>query len=61
VAASLGGRKGIVRIKPDRTAEFVLAGPQIVGLAFTPSRSMMVATTSMLYRVDIDIQGKPLP
>jgi sugar lactone lactonase YvrE len=60
VAASLGGRKGIVRITPDRAAELVLAGPQIVGLAFTPSRSMMVTTTSMLYRVDVDIQGKPL-
>ena len=61
VAASMGGRKGIVRITPDREAELFLAGPQIVGLAFTPSRSMMVTTTSMLYRVEVDIQGKPLP
>ncbi|MFB3778917.1 MAG: IPT/TIG domain-containing protein [Bryobacteraceae bacterium] len=61
VAASIGGRKGIVRIGQDRSAELFLSGPQIVGLAFTPSRSMIVATTSMLYRVDVGIQGKPLP
>jgi len=61
VAASVGGRKGVVRIGPDRAAELFLAGPHIVGLAFTPSRSMVVATTNMLYRVDVDIQGKPLP
>ena len=61
VAASLGGRKGIVRIGPDRDAELFLSGPQVVGLAFTPSRSLIVATTSTLYRVDVGIQGKPLP
>ncbi len=61
VAASLGGRKGVVRIGPDRSAELFLAGPHIIGLAFTPSRSMIVATTNMLYRVDVGIQGKPLP
>ncbi|MCC7173737.1 MAG: gluconolaconase [Bryobacterales bacterium] len=61
VAASLAGRKGIVRITPDCTAELFLSGPNIVGLAFTPSRSMIVATTSTLYRVDVGIQGKPLP
>ena len=61
VAASLGGRKGIVRIGPDRAAELFLSGPGIVGLAFTPSRSVMVATTSALFRVDAGIAGRPLP
>jgi sugar lactone lactonase YvrE len=60
-AASMGGRKGIVRIGPDRVAELFLSGPNIVGLAFGPSRSMIVATTNMLYRLDVGIQGKPLP
>ncbi len=60
-AASLGGRKGVVRIGPDRQAELFLSGPNIVGLAFTPSRSMIAATTSALYRLDVDIAGKPLP
>ena len=61
VAASLRGSKGVVRIDPDGNAELFLSGPNIVGLAFTPARSMVVATNSALYRVDADIQGKPLP
>lgn len=61
VAASIGGRKGVVRIDPDRRADLFLSGPNIVGLSFTPGRSMIVATNSALYRVDVGIQGKPLP
>lgn len=60
VAASMGGRKGVVRIGADRQAELFLSGPGIVGLAFTPSRSMIVATTNALYRVDVGIKGRPL-
>lgn len=60
VAASLGGRKGVVRIDPDRKAELFLSGPNIVGLAFTPSRALIVATNSALYRVDVGIKGRPL-
>lgn len=61
VAASLGGRRGVVRITEDRQAELFLSGPNIVGLAFTPSRSLVVATNSALFRVDAGIKGKPLP
>jgi sugar lactone lactonase YvrE len=57
VAASLGGRRGVVRIDQERQAELFLSGPGIVGVAFTPSRSMVVSTTNALYRVDVDIPG----
>ncbi len=57
VAASLGGRKGVVRISPEGSAELFLSGPGVVGLAFTPSRAMILATTSALYRVDAGIRG----
>ncbi len=57
VAASLSGRKGVVRIDPDRSAELFLSGPGIVGLAFTPSRAMVVATTNAIYRADVGIKG----
>ena len=57
VAASLGGRKGVVRITPERKAELFLSGPNIVGVAFAPSRAMIVATNSSVYRVDVDIKG----
>jgi sugar lactone lactonase YvrE len=60
VAASLSGRKGIVRIDPDRRAELFLSGPGIVGLAFTPSRAMVVVTTNAIYRVDVGIKRRPL-
>jgi hypothetical protein len=60
VAASLSGRKGVVRITPDRHAELFLSGPGVVGLAFTPSRAMVVTTTNAIYRVDVGIKGRPL-
>jgi sugar lactone lactonase YvrE len=60
VAASLMGRRGVVRIDGERHAELFLSGPNIVGLAFTPSRSMVVATTNALFRVDVNVAGKPL-
>jgi sugar lactone lactonase YvrE len=60
VASSLSGRKGVVRITPDRHAELFLSGPGVVGLAFTPSRAMVVTTTNAIYRVDVGIKGRPL-
>jgi sugar lactone lactonase YvrE len=60
IAASIAGRKGVVRITQERRADLFLSGPGIVGLAFTPSRAMVVATTNALYRVDVGIKGRPL-
>jgi sugar lactone lactonase YvrE len=60
VAASLGGRRGVVRISQDKKAELFLSGPGIVGLAFTPSRALAITTTNALYRVDVGIKGRPL-
>jgi sugar lactone lactonase YvrE len=60
IAASLGGRRGVVRIGQDRKAELFLSGPGIVGLAFTPSRALAVTTTNAVYRVDVGIKGRPL-
>lgn len=60
IAASLAGRRGVVRITPDQHAELFLSGPGIVGLAFSPSKAMAIATTNALYRVDVGIKGRPL-
>ena len=57
VAASISGRRGVVRITPDKRADLFLSGPGIVGLSFTPSRAMVVATTNAIYRVDAGIKG----
>ena len=48
VAASLAGRRGIIRIAPDRNPEQFLSGPGIVGLAFTPSGSIVFTTQKAL-------------
>jgi sugar lactone lactonase YvrE len=56
-AASWMGHKGVVRIRPDKSVEHFLSGPGIVGLAFSPSRAMIVATTNALYRVDVGVKG----
>ena len=60
-SASLEGRRGIVRITPEAKAELFLSGPAIVGLAFTPSRAMILATNNSLFRVDVGIEGRRLP
>ena len=60
VAASLGGRKGIIRLDQNRAPELFVSGPGIVGLAFTPSRSLLVAAGNALYRLDVGIKGRPI-
>ncbi|HEY1754008.1 MAG TPA: IPT/TIG domain-containing protein [Bryobacteraceae bacterium] len=69
VAASIAGRRGIVRISPEADAELFLSGPSIVGMAFTPSKSLLVATNETwpsrgpdgsLYRVNLGIEGRPI-
>lgn len=57
VAASLGGRRGVVRIDANRQAELFLSGSGIVGLCFTPSRAALVATAGGLFRVNVGVQG----
>src|ERR1051325_6207818 len=50
VAASLRGRRGVVRISPDGTnAALVVAGMNLVGLAFGPAAEIVVATNEAVY------------
>jgi hypothetical protein len=60
VAASLGGRRGVVRLTPDLKAELVISGSGIVGLAFTAHRSLILATNNSLLELFLDIEGMPL-
>jgi hypothetical protein len=58
VAASLRGRRGIVRISADgKAAELLVAGMNIVGLAFTRDGEMIVATNEAVYSLAIGIRG----
>jgi sugar lactone lactonase YvrE len=58
VAASLRGRRGIVRISPDaEQADIVVAGMNLVGLAFSPKGEMVVATNEAVYSLPLGIHG----
>ena len=58
VAAALRGRRGVVRISPDGTnAEVVLAGMNLVGLAFSPNGDLAIATIDSVYSVPVQIEG----
>jgi DNA-binding beta-propeller fold protein YncE len=49
VAASWRGRRGIVRISPDKQASLVIGGSNLVGLAFDASRALILATNSAAF------------
>jgi sugar lactone lactonase YvrE len=58
VAASLRGRRGIVRISPDGLdAGIVVAGMNLVGLAFGANGEMVVATNEAVYSLPLGIHG----
>jgi len=58
VVASLRGRRGIVRISPDgNDARIVVAGMNLVGLAFSPKGELVVATNESVYSLPLGIYG----
>lgn len=58
VAASLGGRRGVVKISPDgQSAELLVAGMNVVGLAFSRQGDMIVATNDSVYSLSLGIDG----
>ncbi|HVS82266.1 MAG TPA: hypothetical protein VHE60_11095 [Pyrinomonadaceae bacterium] len=58
VVASLRGRRGIVRISRDGSkAEIVVAGMNLVGLAFSANGEMVVATNDSVYSLPLGIHG----
>jgi hypothetical protein len=59
VAASHGGRRGIIRITPQGHAELVLSGSGLVGMALLPTGRGMLVTSGALYSVDWDVRGLP--
>ena len=57
VAASLEGRRGVVRISQSGEASMAIAGSGIVGLAFVPGGNVMVATATSVYDVALGVEG----
>jgi hypothetical protein len=57
LAACLHGRRGIVRVTPQGEASLVLAGANLVGLAFSPLGTAILATSEAVYDVDLGVEG----
>jgi sugar lactone lactonase YvrE len=57
VAACLHGRRGIVRVGGDESASLVLAGNNLVGIAFSPLGTAVLATNQAVYDVDLGVEG----
>lgn len=60
VAASLAGTRGIVKIAPDGQAKLEVAGQGLVGLAFAPGKSVILATSNAVHHLSWGIQGASL-
>lgn len=57
VAATLGGRRGIIRISQSGEASLAAAGSGIVGLAFVPGGNALIATATSIYEVALGVEG----
>ena len=61
VAASLAGKRGIVKITPHGKASLEVSGQGLVGLAFAPGKSAILATNSAVHHISWNLQGMALP
>ncbi len=57
VAACLRGRRGIVRVNPQGEPSLVLSGNNLVGIAFSPLGTAILATSEAVYDVDLGVEG----
>jgi DNA-binding beta-propeller fold protein YncE len=57
LAACLHGQRGLVRVTPLGEATLVLSGANIVGLAFSPLGTTILATNDAVYDVDLGVEG----
>ena len=60
LAACLNGRCGLVRITPAGDASLVLSGPNLVGIAFSPLGTAILATREAVFDVDLGVEGLTL-
>ena len=61
VAAALRGRRGIVRISPNGDAKLIVAGINLIGLAFSAAGEMAVVSIDSVYSLSTQIKGTLLP
>src|SRR5271168_494892 len=61
VAASLAGKRGIVKISPQGKASLEVSGQGLVGLALATDKSAVLATHGAVHRIEWNIPGMALP
>ena len=60
ITACLHGRRGLVRVTPSGQASLVLSGNNLVGVAFSPLGTTILATGEAVYDVDLGVEGLSL-
>src|SRR5580765_1132008 len=60
IAASYGGRRGIVRVSQHGKAELALSGSGVVRMALLPSGRAIIATSGEVFTLDWEVRGLPL-
>jgi sugar lactone lactonase YvrE len=60
VTASLQGQRGLIRITPAGKAELVVSGSNLVGVAFSPLGTAILATHEAVYDVNLGVEGLKL-
>ena len=60
VVGYVQGAGGIVKITPAGEITQVIAGSNLVGLAFAPERTLILADNSGLYKLNFGVEGRPL-
>jgi sugar lactone lactonase YvrE len=60
LAACLHGRRGLVRVTTQGEASLVVAGANLVGVAFSPLGTVVLATSEAVYDVDLGVEGLSL-
>jgi sugar lactone lactonase YvrE len=60
VVACLRGLRGLVRITGEGKASLALSGPNLVGIAFSPLGSTILATHDAVHEVDLGVEGLEL-
>jgi sugar lactone lactonase YvrE len=57
VTASLHGRRGLVRVTPGGDTTIVVAGVNLVGVAFSPLGTTVLADNDAVYDLDLEVEG----
>jgi sugar lactone lactonase YvrE len=60
LAACLHGRRGLVRVTAQGKATLAVAGANLVGVAFSPLGTTILATQEAVYDVDLGVEGLSL-